>query len=98
MAADLAGDQVAGDDAAGAAVDDDQVEHLVRGCISTVPARDLTLERLVGAEQQLLTGLAAGVEGPGDLRTAERAGVEQAAVLAGERDALRHALVDDLDG
>ena len=31
-----------------------------------------------------------------DLRAAERAVVEQAAVLAGERHALRHALVDDV--
>jgi hypothetical protein len=57
---------------------------------------DLPLQRLVGAQQQLLAGLAAGVEGPRDLRAAERARVEQAAVLAGERDALRDALVDDL--
>src|SRR5205823_3990052 len=53
-------------------------------------------ERLVGAQQQLLAGLAAGVEGAGDLGATERAGVEQAAVLARERHALRHALVDDL--
>ena len=57
---------------------------------------DLALERLVGADQQLLAGLAAGVEGAGDLHAAERAVVEQAAVLAGERDALRDALVDDV--
>ena len=54
-------------------------------------------QRLVGAEQQLLAGLAAGVEGARDLRAAERAVVEQAAVLAGERHALRDALVDDVD-
>src|SRR5699024_2881965 len=41
-------------------------------------------------------GLAAGVEGPGDLHPAEGAVVEQAAVLAGERHALGHALVDDV--
>ena len=46
--------------------------------------------------QQLLAGLAAGVEGAGDLYAAEGAVVEQAAVLAGERDALRDALVDDV--
>ena len=58
--------------------------------------RDLALERLVGADQQLLAGLAAGVEGARDLHAAEGAVVEQAAVLAGERDALRDALVDDV--
>jgi hypothetical protein len=57
---------------------------------------DLALQGLVGAQQQLLAGLALGVEGAGDLRAAERAVVQQAAVLAGEGHALRHALVDDL--
>ena len=63
--------------------------------IVTVPAGDLPLERLVGADQQLLARLAARVEGTGDLDAAEGAVVEQAAVLTGERDALRDALVDD---
>ena len=67
-----------------------------RAYISTLPAADLALQRLVGAEQQLLAGLAAGVEGARDLRATEGAVVEQAAVLAGERHALRDALVDDV--
>ena len=53
-------------------------------------------QRLIGAEQQLLAGLAARVEGARHLRAAERAVVEQAAVFARERHALRHALVDDV--
>ena len=57
---------------------------------------DLALESLVGADEQLLAGLAAGVEGARDLDAAERAVVEQAAVLAGEGHALRDALVDDV--
>ncbi len=93
---DLAGDQVAGDDPARPAVDHQQVEHLGAGVQLHVPGRDLPGQRLVGAEQQLLAGLAARVEGPGDLDAAERAGVQQAAVLPGERHALGHALVDDL--
>src|SRR5690606_3108767 len=64
--------------------------HLARG--------DLPAEGLIGAEEELLPRLAAGVEGAGDLDAAEGAGVEQAAVLAGEGHALGHALVDDLDG
>ena len=95
---DLAGDHVAHDDAAGPAVDDDQLEHLVAGVGLHGAGGDLALEGLVGADQQLLAGLAAGVEGAGDLHAAEGAVVEQAAVLAGERDALRDALVDDVRG
>ena len=58
---------------------------------------DLPHHRLVGAEQQLLAGLAAGVERARHLGAAERSVVEQAAVLARERHALRDALVDDVD-
>ena len=81
---------------AGPAVDDDQVEHLVPGVHLDVAGRDLAFQRLVRAEQQLLAGLAAGVERARHLGAAEGAVVEQAAVLAGERHALRHALVDDV--
>ncbi len=51
---------------------------------------------LIGAEQQLLAGLAPGVEGTGDLGATEGTVVEEAAVLAGEGDALRSTLVDDV--
>ena len=68
-----------------------------RGACSTARCRRRPGARgLVGADQQLLTGLATGVEGARDLHPAERAVVEQAAVLAGERHALRDALVDDV--
>ena len=69
----------------------------VRGVQLDRAEGDLVRERLVGAEQQLLAGLAAGVERARHLRATERAVVEQAAVLAGERHALRDALVDDVD-
>ncbi len=45
----------------------------------TLPRCDLPHQRLIGAEQQLLAGLAARVERARDLRAAERAVVEQAA-------------------
>ena len=93
---DLAGDQVADDDAPGLAVDDHQVEHLrARKHLDGAEA-DLAAERLVGAQQQLLAGLAAGVKRARNLRPAERAVGQQPAVFARERHALRHALVDDV--
>ncbi len=52
---------------------------------------------LVGAEEQLLAGLAPCVERARHLGTAEGAVVEHAAVLAGEGHALGHHLVDDVD-
>ena len=75
---------------------DDQVEHLGARVHLDLAGVDLPHQRLVGAEQELLAGLAAGVEGARHLGAAEGAVVEQAAVLAGEGHALRHALVDDV--
>ena len=68
----------------------------VRGNICTAAQADLTAKRLVRAEQQLLAGLAARIKRARDLRPAERAVRQQAAVFARERHALRHALVDDV--
>ncbi len=98
VALDRPGHHVAGDDPdrAAAAVDH-HVEHLGAREHPDLAGGDLLLQGLVGAEQELLAGLAAGVEGAGDLGAAEGAVVEQAAVLAGEGDPLRHALVDDVD-
>ena len=75
---------------------DDDVEHLRARVQRDLAGRDLAHHRLVGAEQQLLAGLPARVERARDLRAAERAVVEQPAVLARERHALRRRLVDDL--
>jgi len=93
---DRAGDHVAGHDAARLAVGDDQLDHLVTAVHRHRPRRDLTLERLVRADEQLLARLAASVESALHLHAAERAGVEQAAVLACEGHTLRDALVDDV--
>jgi hypothetical protein len=91
-------DEVAGDDPHRPAVHDDELEHLGVGHQLDGPGRDLAHQRLVGAEQQLLAGLAPGVEGAPDLGATEGAVVEEPAVLAGERHALRGALVDDVVG
>ena len=93
---DRTGDHVAGHDAARLAVGDDQLDHLVTAVHRHRPGRDLALERLVRADEQLLARLAASVEGALHLDAAEGASVEQAAVLACERHALGDALVDDV--
>ena len=87
VALDGACHQVAADDAARPPVDDDQVEHLAAGEHPHRLLVHLAHQRLVGAEQQLLTGLAARIEGSRHLRAAERSVVEQAAVFTSERHA-----------
>ena len=94
---ELACDEVARHDAARLAVGDDQIEHLAAREQRHRAGVDLPQHRLIRAEQQLLAGLPAGVERARHLRAAERAVVEQPAVLARERDAGRHALIDDVD-
>ncbi len=98
MALDLARHQVAGDDAAGLAVLDHDVEHLVARVALDRTCGDLLVQRGIGAQQELLARLAAGIERTRHLRAAERTVGQQAAVLAGERHALGHALVDDQVG
>ena len=97
VAGDLAGDEVAHHDAARHPVDDDEVEHLGAGEHLDGAGGDLPLERLVGADQELLPCLPPGIEGAAHLRAPERPIVEESAVFTRQRDSLRHRLVDDLD-
>ena len=62
-----------------------------------MPACDLPLQRLVSAQQQLLARLPARIKRSRNLRAAERAVGQRAAVFARKRHALRHALVDDVN-
>jgi len=93
---ELAGHHVAADDAAGLAVDDDDVLDVPAGEHLHLPGPDLARESRVGAEQELLAGLAPGVERALHQHAAEGPVGEHAAVLPGERHALGDALVDDV--
>jgi len=66
--------------------DDDEVEHLAPGEEAHRLSVHLAHQRLVGAEKQLLPGLAARVEGPRHLRAAKTTGCRAPAVLARKRD------------
>src|SRR5580698_3481344 len=97
MRRDLAGDEVAGDNAACFAIDHDEIQHLSPRIHGYSPGMHLPLQRLICAEQKLLARLSARVERSGDLRTAERAVSERAAVFTREGNALCNALIDDVD-
>src|SRR5262249_53392729 len=88
--------KVADDKALRLAVVDDQVEHLGVGVQGDVALAHLARQGLVGAEQQLLAGLAATVEGARYLGAAKGAVGKQSAVLARKRHALGHALIDNV--
>jgi hypothetical protein len=71
VAFQLPGHQIAGDDAAGLAVDDHQVEHFPAGKHFHLAQRDLPHLGLIRPQQQLLASLPLAVECPRDLRPAE---------------------------
>ncbi len=97
VAFELAGEEVAYDDTASLAVDDDDVDELVAVIHCHCAAGDLAVEGLVDAEEELLAGLAFGIEGALDLYAAEGAIGQVAAVFAGEGHSYGHAVVDDLE-
>ena len=92
----LTGRQVAGNDAPGLAVDHDHIHELVPVVHGDLAFGNLAAQGTVGTEQELLSGLALGIERPAHLDTAKRTVVQQTTVLPGERDTLRNALVDDV--
>src|SRR5438874_1976988 len=92
---DFAGAKVASNDPFGVTIDQNEVEHLGLREHFYRAERDLPAQGLVGTEQKLLAGLAAGVKRPRNLRAAEGAIGEESAILARERHALLGALIDD---
>ena len=96
-ALDLPRHEIAGDDALGLAADEDEIEHLALGVQLHRTGADRAGELRVGAEQELLAGLTAGVECARHLGAAEGAIGQQATVFPGEGHAGRGALVNDVD-
>src|SRR5688572_4523799 len=96
MGTDFACHQVPYDDPFGVPVNHDDIEHFGAWKHFHGAKADLSAERLVGPQQELLTGLAAGIKSAGDLGAAKRAVGEQSAVFTRERDALGDTLVDDI--
>ena len=93
---DSPGYQIARHDAARAAVDHHQIQHLGAREHGDASLMHLPLQRLIRAQQQLLPGLPARIKRARHLRAAEAAVGQRAAILARERHALRHALIDDV--
>jgi len=92
---ELTGNEVAGDDTLGLAVDDDEVEHLVARITLYSPGRDLTVKSCICAEKKLLASLASGIESTAYLNSSEGAVGEISAIFTSERNSFRYTLVDD---
>ena len=87
---------IATDDTAGVAVFHHHVHHFAAGVHLYAAFCYLVAQSTVGTDQQLLSGLTAGVESTRNLRAAERTVVEITGIVAGKRHALRHTLVNDI--
>src|SRR5207248_4426137 len=93
---DLTSAQITGNNSLGVSIDDDDVEHFGLGKHLHGAGGDLAAERLITAKQKLLPSLTARIKRSRNLRAAEGAISEQAAVLARERNTLRDALIDNV--
>ena len=92
----LTGDQIPDDDSPGLAVHDHKVHHFPAGKHLDLPCLDLSHHGMVGPQEQLLAGLAPGIEGSGHLGPSEGPVGEKASVLSCKGNALGHALVNDV--
>ena len=92
---EAAAELVAAHHAAGHPIDPDQLEHVPPGEQFHPTGGHLSHQGLIGAVEQLLAGLATGIEGSAQLGAAEAAVRQRAAVFAGEGNPLGHALIDD---
>jgi hypothetical protein len=96
VAFQFAGKQVPSDDTPALTVYHDHIQHFVAVVQFYSAQGNLAAKCLVGTDEQLLTGLTAGIERTANLCAPERAIIEQTPVFAGERDALCDALVNDI--
>src|SRR6185437_7341304 len=97
MRFDAAGVKIARYNAASFAVDHDEVQHFRAREHGHRTGTDLAFEGLIRAKQKLLASLAPSVERARNLGTPKGPVVEHPAVFARERNALRHALIDNVD-
>ena len=92
----LPGEQMTGDDPDRPPFFDYQIQHLAMVVQLRRPQAHLAHHGLVGPQQQLLPGLAAGVESAGNLGPPKGAVGQKPSVFPGERHPLGGALVDDV--
>ena len=90
------GQQIADGQAAGLAVLHHDIHHFAAGQHGNGAGRHLAHHGRIGAQQQLLAGLAPGIKSARNLRAAERAVRQQAAVVPAERHAYGRAMIDYL--
>ena len=96
VAFQLACNEVAYNNTAGTTVNDYEVEHFATVVRLHLTFLNLTVERSVSAEEELLTGLSLCIECTAHLGAAERTVCKKTAVFTRKRHTLLHALVDDI--
>ena len=92
----LAGHQIAGDNAARLPVNHHQIQHFLPGEDLHLPHVDLPHQGAIGPQQKLLPSLPPRVKGAGNQCAPKRTVREQTAILPRKGHPLGHALVDDV--
>ena len=98
MSGDFSCAEIAHHDALGVSIDYDEVKHLGARVHGNSSFLNFFFEGLITADEELLAGLAAGVEGAFHLGTPEGAVIKEASVFASEGNPLGDTLVDDFGG
>src|ERR1700751_2823468 len=76
-------------------IDQNHIEHFSAWKHFDAAKRDLVCQRLIGSKKKLLSSLAAGIEGPRDLCSAERSIGQKSPIFTGKGNSLRNALIND---
>jgi hypothetical protein len=93
---DFPRDQIPHHDAFGMAIDEHEIEHFRAREHFDFAEADLAAKGLIRAEEQLLSGLTAGVKRARDLRAAKGTIGQESAIFPREWHSLRDALVDNV--
>ena len=88
--------EILGDDTTSATINDDHILHLITSVELHLTSLNLTAQRAIGTQQQLLTGLTFGVECTAYLSTTERTVGQHTAILTSKGNTLSDALVDNV--
>ena len=98
IAFNLTCNQVTSDDTTSTTVNNHDIQHLVAVVHLHFAFANLTAQRRISTQKQLLTGLATGIERTRYLSTTERTVIQQTTIFTSERNTLRYTLVDDVIG
>ena len=96
MGFDFSGNQISDNNSPGLPIDDHYIEHFTAGKYGNLAVCNLSHQCAVSPQKKLLTGLASGIKGSGNLGPPKGPACKQPAVFPGKGHTLGHTLVDNI--